>query len=90
MMDEQDYVDFCNLASDLRTLAQHFFARQPDEQVYQLDGLVRMEMSACPSGKVEPAYDFLAAILAEEVAERRTPKSNVVQMPRSFPDGIPF
>lgn len=89
-MVEQDYVDFCNLASDLRNRAQAFFAQYPDEHVYQLDGLVRMEMSACPSGKVEAGYDFLAAILAEEVVERRTPKNNVVQMPRSFPDGIPF
>lgn len=89
-MVEQDYVDFCNLASDLRRRAQAFLALHGDEHIYQLDGLVRMEMSACPTGKVEPAYDFLAAILAEEVVERKTPKSNVIKMPRSFPDGIPF
>lgn len=89
-MVEQDYVDFCNLASDLRGRAEAFFARYGEEHIYQLDGLVRMELSACPGGKVEPAYDFLAAVLAEEVVERRNPKSNVVQMPRSFPDGIPF
>lgn len=89
-MVEQDYVDFCNLAFDLRPRAEAFFARYGDEHIYQLDGLVRMEMSASPSGKVEPAYDFLAVLLAEEVVERKNPKSNVVIMPRSFPDGIPF
>lgn len=89
-MVEQDYVDFCNLAFELRKRAQTFFAEYGDEHIFQLDGLVRMEMSACPSGKVEPAYDFVAGILSEEVAERRQPRSNVVKMPRSFPDGVPF
>ena len=89
-MVEQDYVDLCNLAYDLRQRAQAFFEPYGDELVYQLDSLVRMELSACPSGSVEPAHDFLAAILAEEVAEREKPKSNVVQMPRSSTDGIPF
>lgn len=89
-MVEQNYVDFCNLASDLQTRAEAFFARHGDEHIFQLDGLVRMELSACPGRSVGPAYDFVAAILAKEVIERRTPKSNVVQMPRSFPDGTPF
>lgn len=89
-MVEQDYVDFCNSAFDLRKRAESFFAQMGDDLVYQLDGLVRNELATCPNGKIEPAYDFLAAILAEEVTERRTPKSNVVQMPRNFSNDLPF
>jgi hypothetical protein len=89
-MVEQDYTDFSNFAFDLRKQAEAFFAQMGGEQVYQLAGVIRNELATCPNGKLEPAYDFLAAILAEEVVERKTPKSNVVQMPRSFPDGIPF
>ena len=89
-MVEQDYVDFCNFAHDLRDRAEKFFAQFGDEHVYQLGGLVRNEIAASPGGKVAPAYDFLAAILTEEVAERESPSKNVVQMPRRFPDGVPF
>jgi hypothetical protein len=89
-MTDQDYTDFSNFAFELRKRAEAFVAQMADEQVYQLAGVVRNELATCPKGRLEPAYDFLAAILAEEAAERRTPKGNVVQMPRSFPDGIPF
>ncbi|MCO5147535.1 MAG: hypothetical protein M9895_15315, partial [Aquamicrobium sp.] len=66
-MTDQDYVDFCNFAYRLRKQAEGFFAPMNDEHVRQLNGLVRGEMAG---GKVEEAYDFLAAILAEEAAER--------------------
>lgn len=89
-MTDQDYADFCNCAFDLRKRAERFFAGMGDEHVFQLDGVVRSEIGASPSGQVEPAYDFLAAILAEEVAERRNPLRNVVPMPRRFVDDLPF
>lgn len=89
-MVEQDYVDFCNFAHGLRERAEKFLAQFGDEHVFQLDGLVRHEIAASPGRQVAPAYDFLAAILAEEVAERQNPSKNVVQMPRRFPDGILF
>lgn len=69
-MIEQDYADFCSFAFDIRQQARKFFADKGDEYVHQLGDLVRSEIAACPNGKVEPAYDFLAAILAEE-AQRR-------------------
>jgi len=89
-MIEQDYVDFCNAATDLCERAEAFFADLEDEHVFQLDGLVRSEIAACPSGKVSPGYDFLAAILAQEVAERRNPTRNVVRMPSKPTNEIPF
>lgn len=81
-MTDQDYVEFCDFVADLRLRAEAFFTRMSDEQIYQLDGLVRKEIAACPNGKVGPAYDFLAAILAEEAAKRKTPSNNIVQMPK--------
>ena len=89
-MIEQDYVDFCNFAHGLRERAEKFFARLGDDRVRQLGDLVRNEVAACAGGKVEPAYDFLATILVEEVAKRENPSKNIAEMPRRFPDGIPF
>ena len=89
-MIEQDYVDFSNFAFDLRRRAEAFFAEMDDEHINQLGGFVRNEIAASPGGVVEPAYDFLAAILAEEVAERANPSKNVVQMPKRCADDLPF
>lgn len=72
-MTEQDYVAFCNLAFGLRQSAEAFCSALVDEEARQLEGLVRMELTATPGGKVEPAYDFLAALLAEAVEERDLP-----------------
>ncbi len=70
-MTEQGYAEFCNVAYRLRMAAEDFCAKLGDEEARQLDGLVRMEMRASPSaGKVEVSHDFLAAILAEDVANR--------------------
>lgn len=88
-MIEQDYVDFSNFAFDLRSRAEAFFARMSDEHLQQLGGLVRSEMAAA-GGRVEPAYDFLAGILAEEIDERKRPNKNVVKMPRRFANDLPF
>ncbi|WP_432344737.1 hypothetical protein WMC41_16050 [Shinella yambaruensis] len=66
-MTEQDYVAFCNLAHDLQHIARRFCADLGDEQARQLHGFVQNELAATAAGKVAPAYDFLAAILAEEV-----------------------
>lgn len=89
-MTEQDYVDFCNFAYGLRRRAEGFFAQMSDEHVYQLDGLVRSEMAASSGGTVEEAYDFLAAILAQEAAERSNPIRNVVKLPKRFENDLPF
>ncbi len=89
-MTEDDYTDFSNFAYALRKHAQAFFAQMGDEQVYQLAGFVRNELATCPKGRLEPAYDFLAAILSEEVAERSNPLRNVVKLPKRFENDLPF
>lgn len=88
-MTDQDYVEFGNEAFALHEKAGRFFAAYSDEQIYQLNGLVRNEIAAVPGGKVAPAYDFLAIILAEEANERACPNRNVVQMPVRSND-VPF
>lgn len=72
-MTEEDFVAFCNIAFGLRQSAEAFCAALGDEEARQLEGLVRMEITATPGGKVELAYDFLAALLAEAVEERDLP-----------------
>ena len=71
-MTEQDYVAFCNLAHDLRHIARRFCVDPGEEQARQLHGFVQNELAATAAGKVAPAYDFLAAILAEEVEQQET------------------
>ncbi|MCP8894276.1 hypothetical protein KYK29_04990 [Shinella daejeonensis] len=71
-MIDQDYVTFCNFAFDLRQSAETFCATLADEEVKQLNFLVRTEISAAPPGKPDAAYHFLAAILADAVRERQT------------------
>lgn len=72
-MNEADYVAFCIFAFGLRQSAEAFCSALGDAEARQLEGLVRMELTATPGGKVEPAYDFLAALLAEAVEERDLP-----------------
>jgi hypothetical protein len=69
-MIEQDYTDFCNVATDLVERAEGYFARISDETLHQLRGLVRSEMAASPGGTVAPGYDFLAGMLDAEVEDR--------------------
>lgn len=80
-MMEQDYVDFCNQASALTTQAEALFVDISDDHVLQLNGLVRSEIACCPGETVAPGFDFLAAILAQEVERRTRPDKNVFQMP---------
>jgi len=60
-----------------------------DEQARQRHGFVRNELAATPGGKVEPAYDFLAAILAEDVAVRDQP-ALVGTKTKGWADDLPF
>lgn len=69
-MTDADYVAFCNFAYGLRQMAERFCAVLADEQARQLHGYIRNEISAAPAGKVEPAFDFLAEILAEDIEAR--------------------
>lgn len=88
-MIDQDYTDFSNFAYRLRGLVERHFATMSDDFISQLNGHVRHELSFTPNGKVEPAYDFLAAMLAEEADERRKPKTSV-EAERKVHDGAPF
>ena len=72
-MTDQDYADFCNFAYRLGSIARRAFSRKSDEEIYELNGYVRHQQSHTASGRVNPDYDFLAAILAEEAEDRRNP-----------------
>jgi hypothetical protein len=85
-MTDDDYAAFCNFAFDLRQQAEACFAAMGDEALRHLGGVIRTERAACPNGKVEPAWDFLAAILNEEITERDDPNRNIVRMPRRSSD----
>ncbi|WP_337183832.1 hypothetical protein [Shinella sp.] len=69
-MTEQDHIAFCNHAHDLQQIARAFCADLSEEEARQLHGFVQNEIAATAAGKVAPAYDFLAAVLAEEVEAR--------------------
>lgn len=88
-MTEQDYVAFCNFAYGLRKSAEAFCAALADEEARQLEGLVRMELTAMPAGKIEPAYDFLAAVLAEEI-EQRDNSEYQMAAPKGDNNDLPF
>lgn len=87
-MIEQDYVAFCNFAYDLRQDVERFFAEMGEDRVHQLRGLVKCEIAATPDGKVEPAYDFLAAILAEDAV--RDQPAVVGTETKGWADDLPF
>lgn len=89
-MTENDYVTFCNFAFGLRKSAEAFCADLGEEQVRQLHGFVQNEIAATAAGQVEPAYDFLAAILAEDVASRDRPASEATSTPNGGSDGLPI
>ncbi|WP_312222583.1 hypothetical protein [Rhizobium rhizoryzae] len=91
-MIEQTYAEFSNTAYMLRLRAERFLAKLSDEQINQLNGLVRNELAATSSGKVSAEYDFLAALLAGEDQQRKAPKEVSVakdQPGRAF-DDLPF
>jgi len=68
-MTDADYVEFCNFAHELQQAARAFCSRLEPEHARQLRGVVQAEVTAA-GGKVAPAYDFLTAVLAEEVELR--------------------
>lgn len=88
-MTDADYVAFCNFAFGQRQAAEAFCAALDDEEARQLDGLVRMELSASGE-KIEPAYDFLAALLAAEVEERDNPQYQLAAPAKGGSDDLPF
>lgn len=77
-MTDADYAAFCNFAFSQRQAAEAFCAVLGDEEARQLNGLVQLELSAS-GGNVEPAFDFLSAVLAEEVEERDDPQYQIAQ-----------
>lgn len=71
-MNDQDYVDFCNIAFDIDTLADAYFSGLSDDKIEQISGFVRNERAATATGKVSLPYDFLADAMAEEIERRKT------------------
>lgn len=70
-MIEQDYVDFCNEVYGLTSRAEGYLAKLSEEDLRQMQGLVRSEMGAS-SGAVAPGYNFLMAMLDAEIVDRET------------------
>lgn len=77
-MIEQDYVDFCNEASDLERRAEGYLARLSEEGLRQLRGFVRSETEAS-RGKLLDGYTFLLAMMDAEIDERVRNPSKVFE-----------
>ncbi len=85
-MTDRDYVDFCNFAHQLRHRAELYFGAYDIEHLRQMQGAVQEERAG---GSVDPAYDFLAMVLNEQIAALENLPA-AAQQKEGAGHGLPF
>lgn len=88
-MTDADFAAFANDAFALRQDVERRFCELGDEHARLLNCLVQTEVAAAGAG-VDLAYGFLAAMLAEHVADLDLKPSTTIPEPTRDFDDLPF
>lgn len=88
-MTDADFAAFANAASSLRQAVERRLRDLGEEHARLLNCLVQTEVAAAGAG-VDPAYGFLAAMLAEHVANLDRKPTETANQQRENYDDLPF